>query len=847
MVSASPCEVDAETDLDEAVGQGLSTAQARQALIHDGPNELPQQSRRRDWQLLFEVITQPMVGLLVACGALYLVLGDAHEALMLLAFVLVVIGITLVQKRRSERSLEALRHLSSPRAQVIRDGQAVRVAGRELVRGDVVLLAEGDRVPADLQLIDVNHLSIDESLLTGESLSVSKSTDPGASSMALAGTLVTQGMGRGRVVATGVRSTLGRIGASLGSIQSAPTPVQRETQTWVTGVATLGLGVAAILALGWGLSRGDWLGGLLAGLTLAMAILPEELPVVLTLFLGLGAWRLARQNVLTRNMPAIEALGATTVLCVDKTGTLTMNRMSLRHLWVQGQHLTLGADDAELPQAFQVLVAHALRASHRRAVDPMERAIDTAVQAHPGLRVHAQEDWQWVGDYPLSKDLLAMSRVWRLPDRECHRVAAKGAPEAIMDLCHLSPEQQQSLTQVIDGLAGQGLRVLAVARAHDQSQELPPGQHDFDFEFLGLLGFEDPVRPDVPASIAECRGAGIRVVMITGDHPHTALSIARQIGLRVQDRHLCGSQIDALDDAQLARHLVDTDVFCRVQPQQKLRLVQGFRARGEVVAMTGDGVNDAPALKAAHIGVAMGARGSDVAREAADLVLLKDDFASLVTALREGRRVFANLRKAMSFLVAVHIPIVGLSIAPVLFGGSMILMPVHILFLQLIIDPVCSVVFEAEPLQAGAMRQPPRSPGARLFDRALLVRALIQGGGLFVIVLAAYGVARAVSGSDAVARALAFVVLVLSSLALIQTHRRWAKDPSTPAPRSMIWRSIVWLTPAMLAATLLVPGLSSVFAFETPAPGLLFAGLGLCVMAAIWFESVTRLASRASA
>jgi Ca2+-transporting ATPase len=830
---------------------GLTADEARQRLARDGPNELPSTGQHSAWRLLREVVLEPMFLLLVACGAIYLALGDRGEALMLLGFVGVVIAITYVQKSRSEKSLEALRDLSSPRALVVRDGAPVRIAGRDLVVEDIVLLAEGDRVPADLCLVEASSLTIDESLLTGESVPMLKRSaqrpDAGGDeplSLAFSGTLVTQGTGRGAVVATGSRSALGRIGVSLQSLEDEHTPVQQETRRVVSWVATLGIGLAVALAMAWGFTRGDWLHGLLAGLTLAMAILPEELPVVLTIFLGLGAWRLAREKVLTRSMPAVEVLGATTVLCVDKTGTLTLNRMTVRRLQVDGAVHVLGTESAvTLPEEFHGLLEYAVLASHRRAFDPMEAAIVEAGQAQLSGTEHLHADWQLIEDYPLSRELLAMSRVWRSPDHQYRLVAAKGAPEAIVDLCHLDLDRRDAIAREVDALASDGQRVLAVARAVFRPLELPEGQHDFDFEFVGLVGLEDPVRPDVPTAIAECRAAGMRVVMITGDHPRTAMAIARQAGLAVDGDYLTGPQIDELDAPTLASRLACTDVFCRVQPQQKLRLVQAFRARGEVVAMTGDGVNDAPALKAAHIGVAMGARGTDVAREAADLVLLNDDFASLVTAVRYGRRVFANLRKAIAFVVAVHLPIVGLSVVPVLLGWPMLLMPVHILFLQLIIDPACSVVLEAEPLEPGAMRVPPRHPKARLFDRQVLWRGLLQGSGLLGFVLLAYVYARAQSGSDDVARALAFSVLVVSNLALIHVNRQWARRPGGGGSWNPAFVWMAFATCVMLAGILMFPAIAGLFAFATPGAPLLIAGAGLCVLALAWFEAVRRLAA----
>ncbi|WP_428420016.1 cation-translocating P-type ATPase [Methylibium sp.] len=833
---------------------GLSEAEAQRCLGRDGPNELPVSQPRSVLRLAREVVSEPMFLLLVACGALYMLLGDAQEAGMLLGFVFVVMGISFAQQRRSERSLEALRDLSSPRALVERDGGARRIAARELVVGDLVLLAEGNRVPADMQLIDASNLAVDESLLTGESAPVAKQPSPVGEaagddrpapdgsdpSQVYSGTLVTRGSGRGRVVATGARSALGRIGQSLAAIVVETTPIQRETRRVVKRVALVGLVLAAGLALAHWMARGDWLHGLLAGLTLAMAILPEELPVVLTLFLGLGAWRLAREKVLARSIPAVELLGATTVLCVDKTGTLTANRMAVRRLWSeQAVYDTVQAAAAALPEELHGVLEYAVLASHRRAFDPMESAIGDAGQRLLANTEHLHDDWTLVDDYPLSSEMLAMSRVWQSPDQRERLIAAKGAPEAIVDLCHLDASRSARIAEQVLALAGDGLRVLGVAQARFDADVLPEQQHDFAFEFLGLVGLEDPVRPDVPQAIAECQAAGIRVVMMTGDHPATAISVARQAGLSAEAPVITGAELATLSDAALGARLAGTHIFCRVQPDQKLRLVRAFRARGDVVAMTGDGVNDAPALKAADIGVAMGARGTEVAREAAALVLLNDDFSSLVTAVRYGRRVFANLRKAIVFVVSVHVPIVGLSILPVLFGWPMLLMPVHILFLQLIIDPACSVVFEAEPLEPDAMKAPPRRPDQRLFDAAVMARGLWQGAGLLALLLAVYGAVRAVAHSDDVARALTFAVLVLSNLGLIQANRSWSRPSwrgSAASNGQFGW--IAAATTVVLGVVLEVPAVSRLFSFVTPTPFMILAGLGISAIAMLWFEGV---------
>jgi Ca2+-transporting ATPase len=830
--------------MDTLPGQppGLTDEEAGRRLREEGPNELPASQPRSVLRLLRDVVLEPMFLLLVACGAIYMVLGDRQEAMMLLGFVFVVMGITFVQERRTERSLDALRDLSSPRALVLRGGQARRIPGRELVHGDIVLLAEGDRVPADISLHESSNLTVDESMLTGESVPVAKHAGLGADAGAavFSGTLVTQGTARGEVVATGERSALGRIGRSLASLGGESTPIQLETRRIVKFVALAGVALAALLALGYGTLRGDWLHALLAGLTLAMAIIPEELPVVLTLFLGLGAWRLSREDVLARNIPAVELLGATTVLCVDKTGTLTTNHMIVRKLWCDGaEYEVAGASGALFPETFHSLLEYAVLASHRRAFDPMETAITEAGRVLLADTEHLHRDWTLVDDYPLSRQMLAMTRVWQSPDTTERMIAAKGAPEAIVDLCHLDAGHAARIAEQVALMAAGGLRVIGVARAVFPALELPESQHDFDFRFLGLVGLEDPVRANVPAAIAECRAAGIRVVMITGDHPATALSIAREAGLPADGNLMTGTELALLDDAALAQRLAVTDIFCRVQPEHKLRLVRAFRARGEVVAMTGDGVNDAPALKAAHIGVAMGARGTDVAREAASLVLLKDDFSSLVTAVRYGRRIFANLRKAIVFVVAVHVPIVGLSILPVILGWPLVLLPAHILFLQLIIDPSCSLVFEAEEPERDAMRGKPRRPDDRLFDTAVLVRGLSQGTGLLALLCGVYLWSSHQARSDDVARAVTFTALVLSNIGLIYVNRTW--DGSTWRGQRAGNRYFNWMalaTVALLAIVLATPAIARLFSFILPPISLLVVAVGSALLAILWFEAV---------
>jgi P-type Ca2+ transporter type 2C len=838
-----------------ATAVGLSPAQAAERLARDGPNELASSQPRSVLSIAANIVREPIFLLLIACGAIYLLLGDRGEALMLLGFVFVVIAISFVQERKAERALEALRDLSSPRALVMRGGEPRRIAGREVVRGDLLVLAEGDRIAADAALVAGKSLSVDESLLTGESVPVAKlpaaivpvaMSPPGGegSPFLFSGTMIVQGKGSAVVLATGTGTALGRIGRALATLEAEPTRIQTETAGIVKRLAALGLALSALVALWYGTARGDWLHGLLAGLTLAMAILPEELPVVLTLFLGLGAWRIAQHRVLTRHIPALEMLGSATVLCVDKTGTLTQNRMALSWLWAGGQALELASlGKTDLPESFHETLEFSLLASHRDPFDPMEKAIHEAAARTLEGTEHLHRDWSFVSEYPLSPELMAMSRVWRSPDLENYVIASKGAPEAVFDLCHLDAPVRATLGAEVDRLAARGLRVLGVARAAFRAAALPPIQHDFAFEFLGLIGLADPVRETVPAAIAESYAAGIRVIMITGDYPATAIAVARQIGLRSPQSCLTGQQLDAMDSAELGRRVGDIDIFCRAAPEQKLRIVDALKANGDIVAMTGDGVNDAPALRSAHIGIAMGGRGTDVARESAALVLLDDDFSSIVTAVRIGRRIFDNLRKAFCFVIAVHLPIVGISVIPLALGWPLLLMPVHILFLQLIIDPACSIVFEAEPEEADAMRRPPRATDSSLFDRDTVALGLLQGLGVLAVLLAVYGLELGRNHNTEEARALAFATMVLASLGLILSGRsRLHGVIATFGTKNPALWWVMGAAVALLAAILAVPALRDLFRFGVLHPidiAVAVAAACLCTAAC---EAAKRLA-----
>ncbi len=833
---------------------GLSDAEAAARLAAEGPNELPAETKRGLLAIAFEVVREPMLLMLVAAGVLYLFLGEPGDALMLLFAVFAVMGITIAQARRTERALDALKDLSSPGALVIRAGRRVRVPGRTVVRGDLIVLKEGDRVPADGLLRHGLHLEADESLLTGESVPVRKILNskgnvldlPGGDGTAsvFSGTLVTAGQGVAEVLATGVQSQLGRIGKALHAVKPEPTPLQAETARLVRTFAIGGLAASGVVVVAYALTRGGgaevWQEGLLAGLALAMGILPEEFPVVLTVFLALGAWRISRSRVLTRRMAAIETLGAATVLCVDKTGTLTQNRMRLRRLQAfgfesdpAGFSQDLATLEGPLPEPVHRLLEYAILASRRDPFDPMERALHAAGEALLADTEHLHPKRVLVREYPLVAELLAVSDVWQVGDEVL--VASKGAPEAIADLCHLSVEQTAAFLSEVEALAAQGLRVLAVA--HGQApMRLTEVHHDLVLSLVGLLGFEDPLRPEVSAAVAECQAAGVRVVMITGDAPATAVSIARQAGIPRADQVMTGAVLATLSNEALAQKINEIAVFARVVPEQKLRLVQALKARGEVVAMTGDGVNDAPALKAAHIGIAMGGRGTDVAREAAALVLLDDDFASIVAAMRLGRRIFDNIKKSVAFLLAVHVPIAGLSLVPAFFGGwPLLLLPVHIVFLELVIDPSCTLVFEGEEPEPRMMQRPPRRSDEPLFTKKTMGIAVLQGLGILVAALGIFMASQDLGASTA--RALCFVTLVAGIVATLMVNRSW--DRSLLAMLKTHNTALRWVlvgTAAVLALSLTVPAVRSMFDFGVvPLPHLAGA-LAAGAVSVLWFE-----------
>ncbi|MCL5125387.1 MAG: cation-translocating P-type ATPase [Deltaproteobacteria bacterium] len=828
----------------------LSALQATRLLEEQGYNELPSSRKRTIWDIASNVIREPMFVLLVSCGVIYLLLGNPKEAAILLGFVMVVMGITLQQEKKAERALEALRDLSSPRALVIRDNQLKRIPGREVVCGDLTVLSEGDRVPADGVLLYSLNLMVDESILTGESVPVRKISGDDKCQMKRAGgedipcvysgTMIVQGNGIARVRSTGVNTEIGKIGKTLQELETTETTVQKETRILVRNIAVVGLTLCAVVVTIFGLRQGNWLNAFLAGITLAMATLPEEFPVVLTIFFALGAWRISKINVLTRKVTAIETLGSATVLCVDKTGTLTENQMSVIKLCVDGMIIPVNADqDLSVAEEVHKLLEFGILAGNLDPFDPMEKALKKLGERFLANSEHLHDRWKLVRQYPLSKELLSIAHVWKSGQSQEFVVAAKGAPEAIVDLCHMDETRSGEIVNLTHSMASEGLRVLGVAKTSCENAPLPDNQHNFPFEFIGLIGFADPIRTSVPSALIECYEAGLRVIMITGDYPDTAQSIARQIGLKKWDQIITGAEMDIIGAEELRDRLKTVNVFARAVPEQKLRIVDALKANGEIVAMTGDGVNDAPALKAAHIGIAMGGRGADVARESAELVLLNDDFLSIVETIKIGRRIYDNLRKTMAYIFAIHVPIAGMSFIPILLGWPLVLYPVHVAFLELIIDPACSLVFEAEPEESDVMRRPPRRPNEKLFGTRMIGLSLLQGVGVLLVVALVYAITLYRGHSEPDARALTFTTLVVANLGLILANRSWSKTiiRTLTIPNKALW-AVIAGTLVFLGVVLSIPTLQDLFHFSQLHVNDLVLCFSAGILSILWFEGL---------
>lgn len=766
--------------------KGLTFAQVEEKQKIFGSNELPAQSHSNALHILKHMFSEPMIMLLIFCVVIYFLMGERSEAILLAASIAFILGVEFYQERKSQKALEALKDLSAPKALVVREGQKIKIEARELVPGDLIILSEGDRVPADAVILELTHLSVDESLLTGESLAVNK----GNGENIFSGTLIVAGSAQAEVRHIGSKTEMGKIGKFLEHISDTETLLQRDTKKLVKISGTLGI-IFSVLVVGAHFrAHTNLVESILAGLATAMSLLPEEFPVIVAIFLSLGAWRLSQKNVLVRHLGTTENIGSLNILCVDKTGTLTENKM------------TVAAIDPVEGFLDSDLLRIAALASQPNPFDPMEKAI---------LEKNKPVFGTLLKEYPLTRDLLAVARVY-----QDGLAATKGAPEAVAKLCGFSINQLDEINQKTSLLAEKGMRVLGIAKSKLNEGIVPKNMTEIKFQFMGLLALTDPLREVVPQAIRECHSAGIRVMMITGDYPKTAQAIAKQAGILNFENVLTGAEIEMLDEKTLGEKLLSVNVCARMVPEQKLKIVNALKAKKYVVGMTGDGVNDAPSLMQADVGIAMGKRGTDVAREASDLVLTDDHFASIVAGIRQGRKIFDNIKKAMSYVFSIHIPIAGMAMIPVLLGWPLALLPAHIVFLELVIDPACTLAFEAEKEEKNIMTRMPRDPHKPLFGYSEMAVSFIKGLAVLAATLFVYGWAITQFNAE-VSRALMFVSLVCGNLSLIVANLSWNKSYLRIILfDSLISKAVMGGAMLFLWLSLNISFFKPLFHFETP-------------------------------
>ncbi len=834
-------------DLTPAPGDqilGLSEADAATRLASDGPNRIVPEARSRRVTRLLGPFADPMVLLLLVAAPTYLLIGETTDAVVALVALGPVAAVGWVLEARAERTLAALRKLTAPTAVVVRDGVERPVLTEELVVGDLVWLHEGDVVPADATTVDLTQLVVDEAALTGESLPVAKSVGGSEPTRVWAGTTVLSGRALVRVDETGARTRYGRIGTLVSQARPPRTPLQHSLVRLIRSL-TVVAAVFCTAVVAAELLRGrGWGQAVIAGVSLAIAAIPEEFSMVYTLYLALGAWRLAQQNALVRRLPSVETLGSTTVICTDKTGTLTEGRLAVAGIWVPDAEP--GSSDTGLsetgPSAAVVeLLEAAVSASEPDPFDPLDVAIvDHARGA--GIDTDDLHGGSLVADWPFDPADKYLTHVWR-DATGGHRVAAKGSVEGILDHTDADADTHRAAAAANRRFADEGRRVIAVAGGPSDGPTGDRPDDEAPLRFLGLVAFSDPIRDGVADALADCRGAGIRVIMITGDHPATAHAVAEGLGLPHEqdgeDVLATGDDLDLADAEGIDELAATANVFARIRPEQKHLLVGALRGRGEVVAMTGDGINDAPALGEADIGVAMGRRGTDVARASASLVLLDDNFATIVAAVRDGRRIFDNLTRAFAYLIAFHPPLLFGALLIPLLGRPLLLLPVHLVVLELLLHPVVSLVFQADPADADAMHRPPRPVGDALRLRSLW-RAYAVGCGLAVTVIAEYLLALHAGWPEDQARALGFATLLAAQPALLLTMR----EPQSPVwTRAKPWTRTLSAVMATIAVTTMAvvylgPLADLLHLSPFPAAGWLAVGAGAA--STLWSEPLKR-------
>lgn len=828
--------------------KGLTTAEAHKLQEQYGKNELTPGKKESFFLKVLHILGEPMFLLLIIAAVIYFILGEPRDGAIMLIFVIGVISIDIIQEWKTDKTLNALKDLSAPHIKVIRDGRETVIASVDLVPGDFMLINEGVKIPADGEIYQLNDLCVDESSLTGEAEGVWKVTTENAEpttdywrrDYCYAGTLVTQGSAVVQVAKIGATTEYGKIGANVAKAPDTPTPLQNQTGRLVKLCAGIAAVLFALVGFITYLNIPDHMPGariiesILSGITLAMAMIPEEFPVILTVFLSMGAWRLAKKNSLVRKLPSVETLGAISVLCVDKTGTITMNQMTVRETWAFQDNVTC--------------LSHMMGlACETDAYDPMEKAMLSFCESMDISKEHLFSG-KLITEYAFTNELKMMGHVWYHDDEII--VAAKGSPERILTICDLTDDERKQAEDKILELSKQGLRVIAVGVMYPETEEaIPSSITDCHLTLCGLVGLADPPRESVKEDIKCCNAAGVRVVMITGDNGITASSIARQIGMPNCDHIITGDELNQMTDEELREKVKDVSIFSRVIPEHKMRIVKAFKDNGEIVAMTGDGVNDAPALKYADIGIAMGKRGSEVSREAADLILMDDNFSTIVDTIKDGRRIYDNIRKAVGYVFTIHIPIAFASLlAPLLkiSPASLLLLPLHVVLLELIIDPTCSIVLERQPAEKNIMNRKPRDPREEILTPTTLVKSLLQG---FIIFVASFGLyyitLKENPENAALARTMGLSIIMLANLFLVQVNSSYT-DFAFQSMKYLMKDKIMWMVNLGTIAGLLIIIYSPMNKILKLAPlsiSNILLVVAIAAVSVLWYE-IVKLANK---
>jgi Ca2+-transporting ATPase len=822
---------------------GLSIEEAKRRQQQYGKNELSPQNKENFFKKILHILCEPMFLLLIVAAVIYFILGEPRDGAIMLIFVVGIISIDVIQEWKTDKTLNALKDLSAPHIMVIRDGKEQQILSADLVPGDLMMIHEGVKIPADGVVIRCADLCVDESSLTGEAEGVWKiptqnaqpTQDYWRKDYCYAGTLVTQGTAVVEVDKIGGQTEYGKIGLGVASAPQEDTPLQKQTGKLVKTCAVIAGVLFVLVAVFTWLNIPDHMftdrliESILSGVTLAMAMIPEEFPVILTVFLSMGAWRLAKKKSLVRKLPSVETLGAVSVLCVDKTGTITMNQMTVQETWV--------ANGSE-----QTLLETMGLGCETDAYDPMEKAMLSYCEEH-GIQKDNLFSNEFVTEYAFTNELKMMGHVWRKDGNLV--IAAKGSPERILTICQLTEEERAAAEKKIMELSAKGLRVIAVAtQSPENDEQIPAVITDCHLTLLGLIGLADPPREGVKEDIAVCNRAGVRVVMITGDNGITASAIAKKVGIPGSDQIITGDMLEAMSDEELREAVKTVSIFSRVIPEHKMRIVKAFQENGEVVAMTGDGVNDAPALKYADIGIAMGKRGSEVSREAADLILMDDNFTTIVETVKDGRRIYDNIRKAVGYVFTIHIPIALASLLAPFLGiapTALMLLPLHVVLLEVLIDPTCSIVLERQPAEEDIMERSPRNPKEKLLTGKVLAKSVLQGLFVFAASFGSYYMTLAGDPANApVARAMGLAVIMLANLFLVQVNSS-DHDFVFHSVKRLIKDKVMWavnIGTIVLLALILYSPISGFLKLAPLSGQQLLLSFLLAAVSVLWFELV---------